>query len=167
MELSLLSFKNDIKIQNSFSYSGSELALNSININLEANDSIAVGESGSGKSTLVDMITYKPLVKIFIDGLNGKDFKKDSWRNKLAMFHKKQQFLMTLLAIIFQCGEETLNQIRCFIKILKMLRFKQILLFCKYIFRMALKPGWGQRIIFRRQKQRLFIAREILENQNY
>ena len=168
-EVSLLSFKNDIKIQNlSFSYSGSELkALNSININLEANDSIAfVGESGSGKSTLVDMITllHKPSSgKIFIDGLNGEDLKKDSWRKQIGYVSQETTIFNDSIGNNISMWGGDFKSDKVLYKNIKDAAFQANIIDFVNSLPNGFESQVGDRGLFLSggQKQRLFIAREI------
>lgn len=71
-----------------FGYTKDVLVLKNINIQIEANKTIAiVGSSGSGKSTLIDLLTLlleQESGSIEIDGTNSKEILKNNWRNQIG-----------------------------------------------------------------------------------
>jgi len=84
-------FEKEIKIENlCFKYANKDkYALKNINFVIPKGKTIAlVGPSGSGKSTLVDLICrfYEPHSgEIFVDGVNLKSYRSDSWREQLGI----------------------------------------------------------------------------------
>ena len=81
----------------SFVYPGSsgENVLTNINLKVNKGEKIGIlGSTGCGKSTLVNLITrfYDATVgEVLVDGVNVKEFKFDSWRNKLALVLQKSE----------------------------------------------------------------------------
>ena len=85
----ITSFKEKIEFRNvSFFYPGRSEALNNISISFEKNKCIAiVGPSGSGKTTLVNLLIrlFDPTEgHILVDGIDLRDYKKDSWLEKIG-----------------------------------------------------------------------------------
>lgn len=83
------SFNEKIEFRNvSFSYPDRSEALKNISISFEKNKCIAIaGSSGSGKTTMVNLIIrlLDPTKGgIFVDGIDLKDYKKDSWLKKIG-----------------------------------------------------------------------------------
>lgn len=79
-----------ISIKNlSFSYKPERIVLNQISLNIKNGQKVAfVGLSGSGKSTLINLLLglYEvPNKKIFIDGHDINDFKKENLRNLFSL----------------------------------------------------------------------------------
>lgn len=86
---SLVSFNDTIKFDNvSYSYPGRSPALRNISLSFEKNRCIAiVGPSGSGKTTMVNLIIrlFDPTEgRILVDGVDLKDYKRDSWLGKIG-----------------------------------------------------------------------------------
>ena len=81
----------------SFSYPGSsgENVLTNINLKVNKGEKIGIlGSTGCGKSTLVNLITrfYDATVgEVLVDGVNVKEFKFDSLRNKVALVLQKSE----------------------------------------------------------------------------
>ncbi len=80
-----------------FSYPGSsgENVLTNINLKVNKGEKIGIlGSTGCGKSTLVNLITrfYDTTTgDVFVDGVNVKDFKFSSLRNKVALVLQKSE----------------------------------------------------------------------------
>ncbi|MEA5550925.1 heterocyst formation ABC transporter subunit HepA [Anabaena cylindrica UHCC 0172] len=76
-----------------FGYEPNKLVLKDITLTIEKGQMIAlVGASGGGKSTLADLLArfYDPIEgKIFIDGINLREFEIDSLRRKMAIVSQK------------------------------------------------------------------------------
>ncbi|AFZ55883.1 ABC transporter ATP-binding protein [Anabaena cylindrica FACHB-243] len=76
-----------------FGYEPNKRVLKDITLTIEKGQMIAlVGASGGGKSTLADLIArfYDPIEgKIFIDGINLREFEIDSLRRKMAIVSQK------------------------------------------------------------------------------
>ena len=72
----------------SFNY-GNHLALNSIQLTIEGNTSVAfVGESGAGKTTLADLITllYRPTSgEVFINNIPSFEISLESYRKQIGL----------------------------------------------------------------------------------
>ena len=72
----------------SYSYPNGKIALKNIDIEFKVGQMIAlVGQSGSGKSTILDLIAGLNKAssgKIFIDGKNLYEFKKESYQDKIG-----------------------------------------------------------------------------------
>ena len=88
--ISLNNIENSIKFNNVwFSYSSGKPILKNINLEVQVGETIAlVGNSGGGKSTLISLIPRFYDVNegsIEIDGVNIKDFKLTSLRDKVAV----------------------------------------------------------------------------------
>jgi len=82
-------FNKDIEFCNaSFSYPGRSEALSNVSVSFEKNKCIAiVGQSGSGKTTMVNLLIrlFDPTEgAILIDGIDLRDYKKDSWLSKIG-----------------------------------------------------------------------------------
>ena len=81
----------------SFVYPGSsgENVLTNINLKVNKGEKIGIlGSTGCGKSTLVNLITrfYDATVgEVLVDGVNVKEFKFDSLRNKVALVLQKSE----------------------------------------------------------------------------
>ncbi len=171
-EMLISDFETGIVLENlSFSYKGSSFkAINSINLSLNAKESIAfVGESGSGKSTLVDMLTllHKPSCgKMLIDGLDAQEIKKESWRNLIGYVSQETVIFNDSIANnISMWGGDFREDKMLFDRIKNAANQANILDFVN-----TLPDGFdtkvGDRGLFLSggQKQRLFIAREIFRN---
>ena len=83
------SFNKEIELDNvSFSYPGRSEALKDISISFGKNKCIAiVGQSGSGKTTMVNLLIrlFDPTEgAILVDGIDLKDYKRDSWLGKIG-----------------------------------------------------------------------------------
>ncbi|MGM3308135.1 heterocyst formation ABC transporter subunit HepA [Anabaena sp. WFMT] len=76
-----------------FGYEPNKLVLKDITLTIEKGQMVAlVGASGGGKSTLADLLArfYDPIEgKIFIDGINLREFEIDSLRRKMAIVSQK------------------------------------------------------------------------------
>ena len=82
-------FNKGIEFHNvSFSYPGRSEALSNISISFEKNKCTAiVGQSGSGKTTMVNLLIrlFDPTKgAILIDGIDLRDYKKDSWLARIG-----------------------------------------------------------------------------------
>ena len=82
--------KNEIVYNNVyFEYEPQKPVLTDVNLTIKAGQKVAfVGNSGGGKSTMVNLLSrFYDVQKgsICIDGINIKDFKLDSLRNKIAV----------------------------------------------------------------------------------
>lgn len=82
-------FNEKIEFDNvSFCYPGRSEALSNISISFEKNKCIAiVGQSGSGKTTMVNLLIrlFDPTEgAVLIDGIDLRDYKKDSWLSKIG-----------------------------------------------------------------------------------
>lgn len=81
----------------SFAYpsSSGENVLNNINLKVSKGEKIGIlGSTGCGKSTLVNLITrfYDATVgEVLVDGVNVKEFKFESLRNKVALVLQKSE----------------------------------------------------------------------------
>lgn len=87
-DVEFLKFSDKINLDNvSFNYNKS-LVLDSINLNVYKNESLAIiGESGSGKSTLMNLLAGLIIPskgEIFIDGKNVKSLNLNSYRRKIG-----------------------------------------------------------------------------------
>ena len=141
-------------------------------MHINAKKSIAiVGESGSGKSTLVDLIAllHTPTNgKIFIDGTNGNDISKHSWRSQLGYVSQETIIFDDTIAnnICMWSGDYT-NDKNLFTKIRRAANQANILDFID-----SLDDGFnslvGDRgvLLSGGQRQRLFVARELFRNPN-
>jgi len=83
------SFNEKIEFRNVyFSYPGRAEVFKDISVSFEKNRCIAiVGASGSGKTTMVNLIIrlFDPTKgKILIDGIDIKDYKRESWLSKIG-----------------------------------------------------------------------------------
>jgi len=146
--------------------------LEDISMHINAKKSIAiVGESGSGKSTLVDLIAllHTPTNgKIFIDGTNGNDISKHSWRSQLGYVSQETIiFDDTIANNICMWSGDYINDKNLFTKIRKAANQANILDFID-----SLDDGFnslvGDRgvLLSGGQRQRLFVARELFRNPN-
>jgi len=85
----MASFNEKIEFSNvSFSYPGRNDALKNISISFEKNKCTAIaGQSGSGKTTMVNLLIrlFDPTQgAILIDGVDLKDYKRDSWLKRIG-----------------------------------------------------------------------------------
>ncbi len=84
----------------SFSYpdSSGELVLNNINLKVNKGEKIGIlGSTGCGKSTLVNLITRFYDVtggEVLVDGINVKDYKFSTLRNKVALVLQKSELYL-------------------------------------------------------------------------
>jgi subfamily B ATP-binding cassette protein MsbA len=97
-----LQFRNKLILRNvSFSYNGGKKVLDSINIEIQKNKTIAfVGPSGSGKSTLIDLLTgvLKPDTgEIYIDNKLVSNLSIKEWRNSLGYITQENIVFNTTL----------------------------------------------------------------------
>ena len=97
-----LSFKDKLVLRNlSFSYNGEKKVLDSINIEIQKNKTVAfVGPSGSGKSTLIDMLTgiLKPdSGEIFIDQSLLTNLSIKEWRTGVGYITQENIVFNTTL----------------------------------------------------------------------
>ena len=157
----------------SFSYEGKEKhVLEGISLRIGAKQSVAiVGESGSGKSTLVDLITLMHTPsngRMYIDGIDGKDISKHSWRSQLGYVSQETIIFDDSIAnnICMWKGDYN-NDKKLFAKIRKAAKQANILEFID-----TLEHGFdsmvGDRgvLLSGGQKQRLFVARELFRKPN-
>ena len=97
-----LQFNEKLVLKNlSFSYTGENKVLNSIDIIIHKNKTVAfVGPSGSGKSTLIDMLTgiLKPdSGEIFIDGTKVDNLSIKEWRTGVGYITQENIVFNTTL----------------------------------------------------------------------
>jgi len=83
------SFSEKIEFKNVFfAYPGRTEVLKEVSVSFEKNRCVAiVGSSGSGKTTLANLIIklFDPTEgSILVDGVDLRDYKKDSWLNKIG-----------------------------------------------------------------------------------
>ncbi|MFC1621024.1 ABC transporter ATP-binding protein [Candidatus Omnitrophota bacterium] len=112
------SFNEKIELRDvSFSYPGRPEALRGMSISFEKNKCTAIaGPSGSGKTTLVNLLIrlFDPTQgTIFVDNIDIKDYKKDSWLSKIG-FVSQDTFIFHASVrdnIAFGLDEADMNQI--------------------------------------------------------
>ncbi len=170
----LNTLEKSIVLENiSFRYENKEKnVLEDISMHINAKESIAiVGESGSGKSTLVDLISlmHTPTNgKIFIDGTNGNDISKHSWRSQLGYVSQETIIFDDTIAnnICMWRGDYS-NDKNLFTKIREVAKQANILDFID-----SLDDGFNSMVGDRGvllsggQRQRLFVARELFRKPN-
>lgn len=82
-------FKDKIIIEGvDFAYQGNDLILEAIELTISKNETLAlIGESGSGKTTLMNLLSAILLPSsgnIYIDGINIKDIKIDTFQHRIG-----------------------------------------------------------------------------------
>lgn len=161
--------EKDIILENiSFNYGDKEKnVLEDISLKINSKQSVAiVGESGSGKSTLVDLISllHTPTNgKMFIDGINGEDISKLSWRSQLGYVSQETIIFDDSIAnnICMWSGDHN-NDKNLFAKIREAAKQANIINFID-----SLENGFNSMVGDRGvllsggQRQRLFVAREL------
>ena len=99
-----------------FSYPGSsgELVLSNINLKINKGEKIGIlGSTGCGKSTLVNLITrfYDATEgEVLVDGVNVKEFKFSSLRNKVALVLQKSELYSGTIKDNICWGKEDATQ---------------------------------------------------------
>ena len=130
----------------SFGYKENEYVLKNINLNIKANTSNAIiGETGCGKTTMVNLITRFYEIdngSISIDGVNIKDYCKESYRDAFSVVLQDSYLFNETIKENIRYGNLNASD-------------DEIIEACKKVG--ALSQG---------QKQLLTIARSILKNPN-
>jgi ABC-type multidrug transport system fused ATPase/permease subunit len=165
-------FSNSIQFEDvSFRYSqNAKNAINSLSINIPARTTVAIiGESGSGKSTLVDLITLilKPEEgKIFIDDIESRDIKLESWRKQIGYVSQEAVIFDETIAFnISLLDKEELDNPEIFENVINAAKQASL-----YDYILSLPEKFETRVGDRGlklsggQRQRLFIARELFKN---
>ncbi len=166
--------QKEILLENiSFNYGDKEKnVLKDISLQINAKQSVAiVGESGSGKSTLVDLISLMHIPtngKMYIDGINGQDVSKHSWRSQLGYVSQETIIFDATIAnnICMWSGDHN-NDENLFANIRKAAKQANIIDFID-----SLEHGFNSMVGDRGvllsggQRQRLFVARELFRKPN-
>lgn len=151
----------------SFGYKENEYILKNINLNIKANTSNAIiGETGCGKTTIVNLITRFYEIDngtISIDGINIKDYFKESYRDAFSVVLQDSYLFNETIKENIRYGNLNASD-------------DEIIDACKKVgahnFITKLKDGYNTIIsesggeLSQGQKQLLTIARSILKNPN-
>lgn len=151
----------------SFGYKENEYVLKNINLNIKANTSNAIiGETGCGKTTMVNLITRFYEIdngSISIDGVNIKDYCKESYRDAFSVVLQDSYLFNETIKENIRYGNLNASD-------------DEIIEACKKVgahnFITKLKQGYNTIIsesggeLSQGQKQLLTIARSILKNPN-
>ncbi len=130
---SIKAYTGDIHFDNvNFSYTGEELALRDININIESGQKIGlVGRSGSGKSTIINLLMRFNDFKdsdsgmIYIDGMPIDKYSKRTFRSHLGIILQEPILFQGTLATNIKFGKEASDQ--QIVETLKMIGAEKIL----------------------------------------
>ena len=171
----LKDFKKGINFSNvSFKYNQKrKYIFKNLNLYIKANSYIAfLGKSGCGKSTLADLITLviKPNKgEIFIDDIASSELDLSSWRNQIGYVSQETIiFDDTIANNISQYKNHELDEDEINQKIKKAAKLANIDKFIESLpDRYNTLVGEKGIKISGGQKQRLFIARELLECLNF